>query len=150
MGSWIKDTLTTGAMASASTTAAVAIMGKVEIDSAAAPINAVSHILWGDDAAQSEQLDAQHTLAGAALNAMAVTGWAGLHELLMPRRGAPGVTRAVLSGVAVSALAYITDYHVVPKRFTPGFEKRLSRTALLGMYATLALSLAAGSLSRKR
>ncbi len=150
MATWIEDTLTTGAVATAATTAIVAVLGKVEGGSAVAPINAVSHILWGEEAAATEQLDARHTLAGAGLNAAAVTGWAGLHELFMPRRSTPSVQHALLTGVATAAVAYVTDYHVVPERFTPGFEKRLSRPSLFGVYATLALSLAAGSLCRKR
>lgn len=150
MGTWIKDTLATGAVATVATTSAVALLGKIEGGSAAAPINAVSHMLWGDKAANTEQWDARHTLAGAGLNAIAVTAWAGMHELLLQRNGKPTVQRALLAGVATAAVAYVTDYHVVPKRFTPGFEKRLSRKALFGVYAVLALSLAAGSLSRTR
>jgi hypothetical protein len=41
----------------------------------------------------------------------------------------------------VSAAAYVTDYHVVPKRLTPGFELRVPRLALAGVYAALALGL---------
>ncbi|HEY0978183.1 MAG TPA: hypothetical protein VGE21_12000 [Flavobacteriales bacterium] len=149
MGTWMKDTLATGAMATTATTTAVALLGRMECGSAAAPINAVSHMLWGDEAADTETVDAKHTLAGAVLNAAAVTGWAGVHELMLPRHRAPSVERALMSGATTAALAYVTDYHVVPKRFTPGFEKRLSPLALVGVYAVLALALAAGSMSRQ-
>lgn len=150
MGTWISDTLSTGALATASTTAALAILGKLENDSAVSPINAVSHMLWGHKAAETEAVDAAHTLAGAGLNAAAVTAWAGMHELFMPRTGSPTVQRALLSGAATAALAYATDYHIVPKRLAPGFEKRLSQPALLGVFATLAVALAAASLYRGR
>jgi hypothetical protein len=146
MSQWITDTLTTGAVASAATTLAIGALGKVEDGNAIAPINAVSHILWGEEAAAADQPDARHTLTGLALNAVAVTGWAGVHELLMPRTGPRRLDQALLAGTAVAALAFVTDYYVVPKRLTPGFEKRLSNPSLLGVYATLALSLAAGSL----
>jgi hypothetical protein len=46
----------------------------------------------------------------------------------------------------VSALAYLTDYHVVPKRLTPGFELRLPGGALAAAYAALALGLSARDL----
>ena len=150
MGTWISDTISTGAVAAASTTAAMAILGKLENDSAVSSINAVSHMVWGDEAVETDALDAAHTLAGASLNAAAVTAWAGVHELFMPRTGTPTLQRALLSGAATAALAYATDYHIVPKRLTPGFEKRLSRPALFGVFATLALSLAAASLGRGR
>ena len=150
MSTWINDTLATGAVASASTTVALAVLGKVEGNSAAGPINAVSHILWGEEAAHTDERDVAHTLAGATLNAAAITLWAGLHEWLMPRDRKPEVARAVSSGVLVATVAYVVDYHVVPKRLTPGFEKRLSGRALAGIYATLAISLAVGSLLRER
>lgn len=149
MGTRMQHTLATGAMASAATIAAVAVLGKMEDGTAAGPINAVSHILWGDEDADTDAVDAPHTIAGAGLNAAAVTGWAGSHELFMPKEGHPSVQRALMVGAAVSAIAYVTDYHVVPKRLTPGSEKRLKPHSLFGVYAVLALSLAAGSLSRE-
>lgn len=136
----------TGAVAAAATTAAVAVLGQLENGSALGPINAVSHMLWGDGA-NTEELDGSHTAMGAALNATAVTSWAGIHEALLPREK-PTVAQALLAGAATSAVAYVVDYHVVPKRFTPGFEKKLSGKALFGMYAVLALALAVGSLWR--
>ncbi len=150
MGTWISDTISTGAVATASTTTALAVLGQLENGDPVSTINAVSHMLWGDEAAETDALDVEHTLAGIGLNAAAVTSWAGVHELFMPREGGPSVSRALLAGAATAAAAYITDYHVVPERLTPGFEKRLSRPALLGVFATLALSLAAASLYRGR
>jgi hypothetical protein len=150
MSQWITDTLTTGAVATAATTLAAAALGQAEGGNAVAPINAVSHIFWGDEAAAADRPDARHTLTGLALNAAAVTSWAAVQELLMPRSGPRRLGRALLAGAAVAALAYVTDYHVVPRRLTPGFEKRLSDPSLLGVYATLALSLAAGSLCSGR
>lgn len=146
MSQWIADTLTTGAVATTATTLAVAALGAAEDGNPVAPINAVSHIVWGDETARVEHADVRHTAVGAVLNAAAVTGWAGVHELLMPRDGPRGLGQALVTGAAVSALAYVTDYHVVPRRFTPGFEKRLSGRSLFGVYAVLALALAAGSL----
>ena len=146
MGTWTADTIRTGAVASAATTAAAAILGQIENGSAVSPINAVSHILWGDKA-DTEEVDARHTAAGLALNAAAITSWAGLHESILPRER-PSIGRALVTGAATAAVAYVVDYHVVPKRFTPGFEKQLSRNALFGVYAVLALALAVGSLWR--
>ena len=53
-------------------------------------------------------------------------------------------------GAATSAIAYVVDYHVVPRRLTPGFELRLPGAALAGIYAAMALGLAARDLLGER
>jgi len=150
MSTWIKDTLATGAVATTATNGALAVLGKFENGNALGPINAVSHIVWGKSATKANHFDATHTVIGSILNAVAITGWAGVYELLMPRRQRPSPQRALLAGAAVSTVAYITDFHVVPKRLTPGFEEKISSNGLLAVYAVLAVALAAGSLSRNR
>lgn len=54
------------------------------------------------------------------------------------------IAKSLIGGAAVSGLAYVTDYKLVPAWLTPGFEKRLSNRSLLGIYAALALGLALG------
>jgi hypothetical protein len=133
--------LGTAALATIATTAAGVLLSALETRKPAAGLNAVSHILWGDKAARVDRGDVKHTLAGAVLNAGAMVSWAAVNELLpRPRSAAIAVTK----GALVSALAYLVDYHVVPARLTPGFEKRLSATALFALYAVLASALAAG------
>lgn len=138
----------TGAVATAATTTAIAALGHLENGSAVAPLNAASHMLWGDEGT-TEEIDARHTLVGSAITVAGISSWAGLHEMMLPRHR-PTLPRALITGVATAAAAYVVDYHVVPKRFTPGFEKQLSRKALFGVYATLAFALAMGSLCRER
>ena len=46
----------TGTFASVATTAAAAAFGKAELGRAVAPLNAVSHVLWGDQAARRNAL----------------------------------------------------------------------------------------------
>ena len=46
-------------------------------------------------------------------------------------------------------LLWSVDYQVVPKRFTPGFEHRLSTGAMVGVYALLALGLGVGALAMR-
>jgi hypothetical protein len=50
----------------------------------------------------------------------------------------------------VSAAAYITDYHFVPRRLSPGFELRIPPAALAAIYAALALGLASKDLRPSR
>ena len=147
----INDSIATGAVATAATTAAASICGRLEEGTPVAPLNAVSHILWGDEAAAHDEASAKYTLPGVMLNAAAITGWAAVHELMFAGRRRPKtLPAAIATGAAVSALAYVTDYYVVPKRFTPGFEKRLSNASLAGIYATLAVSLGIGSWLRHK
>ncbi|MGH8664582.1 MAG: hypothetical protein ACREUX_09975 [Burkholderiales bacterium] len=49
---------------------------------------------------------------------------------------------AWLGGGANAAVAYLTDYHAVPRRLRPGMEAYLSRRALCGVYAALAAGFA--------
>ena len=140
--SFVRTLLSTG-IATVATTATAALFGKREVGSAAAPLNATSHILWGDEAAKHDEADWRHTGVGVLLNAGAMLSWVYVQERYFPRPS--GVWGAAASGVGVAALAYVTDYYLVPKRLTPGFEKRLSSTALFAIYASLAAALASGA-----
>jgi len=140
--------LKTGALAAVTTTAALALASWARERRAAAALNAVSHILYGEKALRRDRPSPKYTLTGIALNAAAVTGWAAVRHVLFGRRREP-LPRALLRGAATSALAYAVDYAVVPERLTPGFERRLSRPALFAVYAVLALSLAQWRPSRE-
>jgi hypothetical protein len=133
--------------ASAVTTAVVSMCGRRDDCESIAPVNAISHILWGDTAAKQEDASIQYTATGIALNTVAITSWALVYEVLFGRAARKGNTStAVLGGVAVAGLAYFTDYYVVPKRLTPGFEKRLSPTSMALVYSALAATLPLASL----
>jgi hypothetical protein len=147
--SFIRDTARSGGVAAVLTPLAIALCGKVEQGRAIAPVNAISHILWGDKAARRTRPSLKYTLAGLALNTAAVAGWAALYRAL-PKTVRSGIARSLVGGAAVAAVAYVTDYHVVPKRLTPGFEKRLSGASLLAVYATLAVSFGWGGLRKRR
>jgi hypothetical protein len=129
------------------TTAAVALAGRLEGENAVAPLNAVSHIPFGDEAFEQDEPTLKYTATGAALNLAAVASWAAVYEMTFGRAARRGNTLAGwLGGAAVAGLAYVTDYYVVPRRLTPGFEKRLSAPSMFGVYAVLAASLPLASL----
>lgn len=147
---FLGETLQTGAVATATTTMAVAAFGQLEDGNAIAPLNSVSHIAWGEKAARRDDPSWKYTATGMALNAAAVTSWAAIYEYLFGDRAREGdIAGALIGGAVVSGIAYAVDYHVVPKRFTPGFEKRLSNGALLGVYGSLAVGLTLGSLMKR-
>jgi len=140
---FLQDTFQTGSLAVVATPIVTALCGKAEGKTATAPVNAISHILWGDEAARHDESSLKYTASGVVLNTAAMAPWAALYEALpdslVDRRHMAG---SLAGGAAVAAAAYVTDYHVVPRRLTPGFEKRLSGLSLLAIYSTLAVSLA--------
>lgn len=154
MKSWesaLKDSLITGAAASLAAGAAVAWRGQRDSGSTLAPINATSHVLWGDAAGQVEHPTWQQTLPGVLINAGAGIWWALVMQKLfgesVDRRGLPA---AVAGGTATAALAYAVDYHLVPQRLTPGWELRISRRSLFMGLGAMAAGLAVGALLVRR
>lgn len=151
-GSALRRAVPGGTLAAAVIALTAAALGKAENGRAIAPINAISHMLWGNHAARRVKPSLKYTGTGLALNEAASIFWSVIYEKffgLAARRG--NVAKALGGGAVVAAAAYVTDYHIVPKRFTPGFEKRLSGRALFGIYAAMALSLGVGALlARKR
>ena len=126
---------------------AVALAGHIEDSDAISPLNAISHIVWGDEAFAQRDLSLKYTGTALLLNEASVASWAYLHEWLFGRSRREGRgASCVLGAIGVSALAYLVDYHAVPERLKPGFERHLQPKSLLLIYSVLALSLMAGDL----
>jgi hypothetical protein len=143
----VLDALATGKLASIATSLAIAACGKAEQNNPVAPLNAISHIAFGEEAARQNEPSLKYTATGILLNDAACTSWAALHEQFFGRAASNGnIPMALTGGSIISLVAYITDYYLVPKRITPGMEKRLSNRSLLFIYTILAMSLALGSL----
>lgn len=137
-----------GSLASVLSTAVLALAGRREAGSAAAPINAVSHWYWGDEALHCQRTDLTHTAVGYLTHHGAATFWALAYAALSRNRPALRTTPGVLLGaVATSATACLVDYQFTPERFTPGFEHRLSSEAMAAVYAAFAVGLGAGALA---
>ncbi|HEY8607013.1 MAG TPA: hypothetical protein VIM12_07885 [Noviherbaspirillum sp.] len=150
---YLGRTLVSGTIAGLATAATAALAGKRETTSYLAPVNATSHIAWGDIAATQDGPSLKYTLTGFLLNHAATIFWAAAYEKLVePRAGDrdDGLMRPVLGAVAVTAGAYVTDYYLVPRRFTPGWEKRLSGRSLAVIYGAMALGLVARGLAQRR
>lgn len=130
----LKSLLVRAAVCAVATTAAATLLSKLQTRRSAAALNATSHIVWGKRAFRVDTPDVQHTLVGALLNAGAMAAWSAVYELLPEPRSAAG---RLLKAAGVTAASYVTDYHVVPKRLTPGFEERLSPVALAAVYVAL-------------
>ncbi len=138
--------LVSGTLAAAAVTVAASLAARRATGSSAAALNATSHFLWGDAAARRNKYSVKYTGVGYAANYGASIFWALFYEALGRKRSAG---QALRDGLLVSAGAYVTDYHLVPERLTPGFELRLSGKALACIYGALALGLSARDLVRR-
>jgi len=143
----LREGLVGGTLAHVLSSAVLALAGRRETGSAVAPINAVSHWLWGEEALSADDADWKHTAVGYLTNHAATVFWAVLHAKLARQTPWAGtVPGAVLGGIATSAAASAIDYTVVPKRLTPGFEHRLSTASMVGVFAAIAAGVAIGAL----
>lgn len=144
--------LTSGTVSGIATAIVAALAGKREDGSYAAPLNATSHVLWGDKAAHQDDASFKYTLTGFLLNHASAIFWALFYEKWFGRRatargagtsGSRSLAKPILGAAAVTAGAYVTDYYLIPERLTPGFEKRLSGKSLATIFGILAVGLAA-------
>ncbi|MEO6824840.1 MAG: hypothetical protein ABI167_08990 [Nitrosospira sp.] len=142
-----QDGLVSGTVASVVSTVSLAILGKAELNKAAAPINGPSQWVWGKHAPYENRFSLRYTVTGYAIHHAASVFWASLYEKLRQRLGSPpDRTAPVASAIVITTTAYAVDFHVIPKRLTPGFEHRLSKRSLLMVYGAFAIGLAAVAL----
>jgi hypothetical protein len=145
----LEAAVVSGAVVCAMTAAVAAVAGERASGSAVAPINAISHVVHGSRAARVRTVDVAHTGLGFAINFGASAFWALLYEAAFGRAAESGeLAKASAGAAAVAALAYVTDYHVVPKRLTPDWEERMPPRSLALIYGALAICLPLRGLTR--
>lgn len=146
------EAVVAGTLASVLSAAALAIAGRRETPSAAAPINAVSQWLWGRrEALAADHTDGRHTLNGYLIHHLASTFWAVLHAAALRNSRVPArPLPALAAAAATSAVAAFVDLRCTPERLTPGFQHRVSPRALAATYAAFAVGLALGCLVMRR
>jgi hypothetical protein len=157
-GGILERAVISGTVSGLATAGIASFAGKHENGSYAAPLNATSHIIWGEEAAYHDRPSLKYTLTGFLLNHASTIFWASFYEKLfgshgtrqymrrLPFTASPepvSLVKPLCGGAAVAAAAYVIDYHLIPKRFTPGFEKRVSGKSLTAIFAALAVGLAA-------
>lgn len=148
-----RRTLFDGTLAGMLSTAVLAWRGRAEDGSAAAPIDAPSHWVWGREALRRNEVDVAHTVVGHAVHHASSMLWAAVYAWMRGRRRRPTALNAVSDAALVTALAAVVDLKLTPERFTPGFERRLSRTSLAMVYGSFGAGLALGgwaALARRR
>jgi hypothetical protein len=140
-----------GGIVSSLAVAAMAVLrGRMEGRPSCVPLNAISHIIWGRSAAKQKTWTLRYTGLGLVLNGVACVFWAGFFHtwrrtVQQPHAG----STSVLAGIGTSVVAYITDYYLVPRRFTPGFELCLTKRSFPWLYGALAIGLLAPQLVKK-
>jgi hypothetical protein len=146
----LRHILLEGGLAGLLSTAVLAWGGRRDSGHAAAALNAPSHWLWGEEALRSERPDMRHTGLGQVIHHASSLLWAAAYGSLQQRRRRPTPLNALADAAAVTALAAVVDLKLTPQRFTPGFERRLSRPGLFLVYAAFGLGLALGGLAAMR
>lgn len=140
----LRDGTVTGGAAAGTSLGALVACGRRDDGSAVAPVNAVSHFLWGDAALRENEPTLRHTGLGVLTHVASALLWGVLYEkLLGSRRPESPLTTAGKAAAATAAIAAV-DLKLVPERLTPGFERRLSARSLSLVYVALGVGLALG------
>lgn len=142
--------LSTGSIASAITTAALAGLAKARGKGVLQPTNSTSHWLHGERAAEATGADLAHTGVGYATHHASTAFWAAPLEAWLAARPARNPADIFGRAIAVAGIAALVDYALVPKRFTPGWENVLPPRDIAVVYGVLAIGLAAGAMMARR
>lgn len=136
--------MVSGSVASLASFAALLLGGRAQSGQALAPVNAPSHWLWGDVALHCDGPSLRYTLVGFAVHHLSSMFWGTVHALVFGGGSKP--PRLLLGEAALTTgVAAWVDLRGVPHRLAPGFQRRLSASALAGVYVFFALGLAAGN-----
>lgn len=139
-------TLFSGSVAAVTTSVVLALRARAEGRHPVQPINATSHWYLGESVGRWRAVDLRHTFGGLVTHHAASLLWAGMFEglrLWRPRHSPVG------DAVAVSALAALVDYAVVPKRLTPGWETVVRPQSIALTYVAMGLVFAATARRRR-
>ena len=129
----------TGAALAVTTSLSIMASSKRDTGNGWNAVNAICHMVDGDDVSTPSGFRPRESLLGLVLNATAMTAWGVLYE------GALAVTRSKsnpATAAGASAAAYVIDYHIVPDRLKPGIEKEMAPSGLFMAYTAFALTLA--------
>lgn len=146
----LRDGLCSGSVAAIASAIVLGLAGRNAACSAAAPINAPSRWIWGNPALRACAPSLRHTAVGYAIHHAASVFWGVIYERYLAADRDSGALRVTGGAVATAALACLVDYRLTPTRLQPGFERHLPQRALAGVYAAIAVGLAAATLAHRR
>ena len=128
-----------GGFASALSTLVVSVFSRRRSGATAAGTNAASQWLWYPRARHVSRPSLRYTATGYAIHHASSLLWASVYEATRPEQ-AP-LRGQVVRAAGTAALAYVVDYHVVPRRLSPGFEHRIGPAGVAAAYAAFGLGL---------
>lgn len=138
-----KQAAVSSILPSALSVAALVLRGKRETGTAAAPLNAPSHWLFGREALRANRPSWRHTASGVLIHHGSSMLWGAVYSHFFCKRGKKrSVAELGAGAIGVTAVAALVDFKLVPSRLTPGFEHRLSRQSLWLTYGSFAAGLA--------
>lgn len=119
---------------------------------ALAPVNAISHWIWADEAISKQGGSIKYSAVGYGIHHAASIFWALGFEYVFRRRRAANPSRLETLALAgsVAATACAVDLYCTPQRLTPGFERRLSKPSLANVYIAFGVGLAFYALLEER
>lgn len=144
-----RTALYSGAGAALASLAAIATLSKLEGHSAVRPINATSHVLWGDEDAPRERTDMVHTVPGALINVGSAFFWGTIFAFVSPPAAKQTATSMITRAFGTSLFATALDYGLVPRRLRPGWELALRARSVALALGAMGAGLAAGGLVEK-
>ena len=139
----VRNALISGSVAGTLSTFALMLCGRAEIDDPVAPLNGPSQWIFGTPAAYRRGWQRPFTPWGVIIHHGMSFLWAGIFEAMRKAKAPHAATAAAAGGTA--ALACFVDYRCTPERFTPGFHRVLSKTALAVVYVAFAAGLFVGA-----
>jgi hypothetical protein len=154
MTTWIEAArrgAATGTAAAAASMAALAWRGRIDNGSAAAPLNAPSHWLFGNRALHEDRASLRFTGSGVLTHFVSALLWGVLYERFVARgRARQSLSSQVRDAAVGTAAIAVIDLALIPKRLTPGFERRLTSGSLWLVYGAFAVGICAGSYACRR
>jgi hypothetical protein len=145
------DAIMSGTAASLASAAALMAGSRVRDGSWAGGLNGPSQWLWGESEAYTRKATLRHTAVGYAIHHSTSVFWALLYETIFggSRKKKPALQHCT-EAIASAATAYVVDYYLTPPRLRPGFEKHVSPTGMVAVYAAFAAGLAITGILRDR
>lgn len=144
-GATLRRALVSGSVAGLVSTVALWRRGRRDTGDPVTPLNGPSQWLLGKHASYQDGFRLPHTLLGLGIHHAMSIFWALPFEHFGGgRHPARPLAAAIVPASVTAATACFVDFRLTPERFTPGFERRLSRASLAVVYGAFALGLVLG------